>query len=29
MESSFGKWEGLTDHEVAERYPGVMESANV
>ena len=21
MESSFGKWEGLTDHEVAERYP--------
>ena len=21
MESSFGKWEGLTDHEVAEQYP--------
>ena len=21
MESSFGKWEGLTDHEIAEQYP--------
>ena len=29
MESSFGKWEGLTDHEVAEQYPDSWQKRKV